>query len=541
MNRKNLTAAVLAGLAGVAGIVGSAQAVNINPDGLGQVLIYPYYTVNGGNSTVLSVVNTTGSAKAVKVRFKEGTNSREVLDFNLYLSMYDVWTAAIYNDAGTPTLKVNDNSCTVPYLYANNGGKQAFLVYGMNDVDGSTDEPPVFGDISRATEGYFEMIEMGTIDAESTTETTVTHVAGVPPLSGSEPMAVCKGVTDAWTITDDLTGAGGYWIQKMDPLGDPEVDLSTPSGGLFGGAAVINVGNGQMFSYDAKAINGFTEDDGEDAGILHGEPGNSYPSLNDGNIWDAAVFTDEGDVFYSETFSRGVDAVSFVFMHDAIMNEYTTQESVNGASEWVIAFPTKSFYTYTPESGSDMAVDPFVSEWDILTETSCEPVLLDTIYDRNEQTKLIVDPSGNPIPPIVSPKPPGVIDTPEPYEPFDLCYEVSVIEFGPEACADDVCIDATSNILGSSNFHNIDNTALGFQHGWARLDMLNYETDADGDGVAEMNQRNELGGLLGLPVTGFAVQSFTNGFLGEGSTTLANYGGIFQHKATRAMGSLGGN
>ena len=34
MNRKNLTAAVLAGLAGAAGIVGSAQAVNINPDGL---------------------------------------------------------------------------------------------------------------------------------------------------------------------------------------------------------------------------------------------------------------------------------------------------------------------------------------------------------------------------------------------------------------------------------------------------------------------------------------------------------------------------
>ena len=63
MNRKNLTAAVLAGLAGAAGIVGSAQAVNINPDGLGQVLIYPYYTVNAGNQTLLSVVNTTETRK----------------------------------------------------------------------------------------------------------------------------------------------------------------------------------------------------------------------------------------------------------------------------------------------------------------------------------------------------------------------------------------------------------------------------------------------------------------------------------------------
>ena len=295
-----------------------------------------------------------------------------------------------------------------------------------------------------------------------------------------------------------------------------------------------------MFSYDAKALNGFAMRDEGGAGILHGEPGNSYPSLNDGNVWDAAVFTDSGEVFYSETFGRGVDAVSFVFMHDAIMNEYTTEGAVAGATEWVIAFPTKSFYTYD-DADAVPPVDPFVSEWDAETETSCEPVLLDTIYDRNEQTLVTVDPSGNPIPPIVSPRPPGLVVTPDPYEPFDLCYEVSVIEFGP--ADDDLVVNpllATSGILGSSNFHNIDNTALGFEHGWARLDMYNYETDVDEDGVAELNQRNELGGLLGLPVTGFAVQGFTNGFLGEGSNTLANYGGIFQHKATRAMGSLGG-
>ena len=95
MNRKNLTAAVLAGLAGAAGIVGTAQAVNVNPDGLGEVLLYPYYTTNGGNMTLLSVVNTSDEAKAVKVRFLEGQNSREVLDFNLYMSKYDVWTASI--------------------------------------------------------------------------------------------------------------------------------------------------------------------------------------------------------------------------------------------------------------------------------------------------------------------------------------------------------------------------------------------------------------------------------------------------------------
>ena len=43
----------------------------------------------------MSVVNTTASMKAVKVRFREGKNSAEVLDFNVFLSPFDVWTASI--------------------------------------------------------------------------------------------------------------------------------------------------------------------------------------------------------------------------------------------------------------------------------------------------------------------------------------------------------------------------------------------------------------------------------------------------------------
>ena len=87
--------AALAGL-GALGATGVAQAVSVNHDGLGQVLIYPYYTVrtvptgvvgiDAAYNSLLSVVNSTASAKAVKVRFLEGKNSREVLDFNLYLS-----------------------------------------------------------------------------------------------------------------------------------------------------------------------------------------------------------------------------------------------------------------------------------------------------------------------------------------------------------------------------------------------------------------------------------------------------------------------
>src|SRR5215813_5098195 len=108
-NRKSLYAA-LAGLGALSGM-GAAEAVNLAPEGLGQALIYPYYTVRNGAqgfayNTLLSVVNTTASAKAVKVRFLEGKNSKEVLDFNLFLSPFDVWTAAILPDTTTGGAKV---------------------------------------------------------------------------------------------------------------------------------------------------------------------------------------------------------------------------------------------------------------------------------------------------------------------------------------------------------------------------------------------------------------------------------------------------
>ena len=65
--RKSLYAA-LAGV-GALGVTGAAQAVNVNPNGLGQVLLYPYYTVrtdNLGNpyNSLLSIVNSTASVKA---------------------------------------------------------------------------------------------------------------------------------------------------------------------------------------------------------------------------------------------------------------------------------------------------------------------------------------------------------------------------------------------------------------------------------------------------------------------------------------------
>ncbi|MBL4661333.1 MAG: hypothetical protein JKY19_13330, partial [Alcanivoracaceae bacterium] len=60
------------------------NAVQLSSNGMGQVLIFPYYTVNGGFNTLINLVNRTNEAKALRVRFREAANGREVFTFNLY-------------------------------------------------------------------------------------------------------------------------------------------------------------------------------------------------------------------------------------------------------------------------------------------------------------------------------------------------------------------------------------------------------------------------------------------------------------------------
>jgi len=546
MNRKNLTSAVLAGLAGVAGIASTAQAVNVNPDGLGQVLLYPYYTTNNGNTTLLSVVNTTENAKAVKVRFMEGKNTREVLDFNLYLSAYDVWTAAILDggvvdtncdivtdtntipgvefqgaaggQCGVAHLLTTDTSCTVPYLFeaASTGpGLQSFLPFRLTDGGGS--------EIERASEGHFEMIEMGTlVDDEQTSASDATHgSSGVP--------ANCQALVDAWTV-GGTPAENGYWVE------DPLVDMDPPSGGMFGGAAVINVAEGYMVSYDAKAINGFATVEDPNGLALHAEPGTTLPNLNSGDVVDATVFLDDGSTLVSSGLTRGVDAISFVFMHDQLLNEYTIESAINGITEWVITFPTKHYYVFEEDAGPVVPLAPFTEAWvDADGGDACEVVLLDGVYDREERTPSPDDPEGRP--PIVSPAPPAPDG--DPIIPFELCFETNVIAFSAPMEEEPEGNDADGTPLFGAQNATTFFLPEGYESGWVRLQLDDYPHDQNGDGTIDADEaalsRDALGGLEGLPVIGFAAQKFGNANASSGLA--AFYGGIYQHKGTRKASS----
>ena len=516
MKRTSLTTAVIAGIAGVAGISNLANAVYLNGDGLGQALVYPYYTVNpsngSANSTALTIVNTTNQGKAIKVRFLEGWNSREVLDFNLYMSPYDVWTAQIVPNGIGAGVFSRDNSCTVPTLPTSAPGF-AFSSFGYDGTTLPKDGGPT--SLSRTTEGYVEMIEMGTVTNVSAnkTLTAITHVNGVPKN--------CAQLITAFTPNS----SNPYWVPNSG--GNLSTDIAAASGGLFGSGTIVNVVAGTVQGYNAEAIDRFW-DAAPLATFIHTDPSSLAPSLSGGSSTTSYVFAQttanvSGSALITTDYPTGDgrDAVSSLFMADTIYNEYWTGGGTALSSEWVVTFPTKRFYVDPPISFSSTVLPPF----DVLFTkaagnngipgSSCSPVGVG-FYDREERTPGVQ--LGN-----ICPSPltcgPQVTTT-------TLCYEANVVTFNQAGSSPS---PGTSSVLGSSLVTPI---TTGYNNGWANIDLVDIkETTAHVLPSTASSNR-----FLGLPAAGFWVAQFINSNVSNG--VLANYTSLYKHKLHRACNTI---
>ncbi len=484
MKKNLLTAAVVAGFAGAAGL---ANAVELNPDGLGQVLIYPYYTVNAGQTTVLSVVNTTSLAKAVKVRFLEGYNSQEVLDFNLFLSAYDVWTANVFalSATGGGNILTDDKSCTNPDL-RNRPTKlpdgRSYEPFRNNQYQASGPKG-----LDRTREGHIELIDMATIAAGSALEAGVTHVSGTP---------------------DDCSVARS--VQSSDAA------LLPPSGGLFGSGTIVNPAIGTIYAYNADAVDGFYA---VTSGNLFSGSSSVTPSLAQAQTdattavaYNYATASSGGSnlvVTSTYALANAIDAVSSVFTASSINNEYVIEAASGSESEWIVTFPTKRFYV-----NGATAIAPFTKVF-TTASYSCAVVGIQ-YFDREEQTTFLVDDFS----------PPPTI------QPSSLCYEAQAITF--QNAADYVAGNGVGKVLGSKLTTNVDPRGNGgFQSGWM---SLNLDPGAEPHAL-----RASLDGDVfhGLPVTGFLAVNYINANNGAPGV-LANYSGLYRHRSKRNCTNQGG-
>jgi hypothetical protein len=505
--RKALTCAVLAGLGAVAT---TAEAVVRNPDNTGMVLIYPYYTVQsaGGNlyNTYVSVTNTTTRAKVLKVRFREGKTSAEVLDFNVYLSPNDMWVGALRPDGtgvNDPARIVSggDLSCTDPPIPAAGEPFKNFAMTGADALPGTT--------LDRTREGYVEIFEMANLTGTAAANVTHPATVGAAPACPNSIMSYI----DPSVTPSGLVG-----------------NLEAPSGGLYGNATLINVSNGSDFGYTADALDQYQ------VAQYYATVGSVLPQLGASAAPPSSLVLANGTA-YSQDFTAspslgtaGARAVASVYMHSSVMNDYILDTATGSNTDWVMTFPVKREFVNATTAGS-----PFTA---VMTSTgACEPALFN-IFNRDEQSQPL-QPGGFSPPPSAATPGTGT-----------LCWESTVVSvrngLAHTIPPGDSSTQRISGVLGSRNTLAVT-VPQNFQNGWMMVTFTGAGATSAAGGVPTFGVGNRLtqtagsftavaGTFVGLPVTGFMVRTLTNNAVDcvRGGVTVAggcqgNYSALFPH------------
>lgn len=464
---------VLAHLVAAAFAAPPASAVYLSPDGIGQALIFPYYTVqsSGGNAfnTLVSIRNHTSDSKVVKLRFREGRNSQEVLAVDLYLSPNDMWTGALVpasSDAAAPARLVsNDLGCTDPPIPA--GGLDF-----RNSVYAAAGDGAGVG-LDRTREGFFEVFDMATVSGVSAT--AISRDANAIPVNCSA-------------------------VQNTPPTG-----IGPPSGGLSGTETIINVANGMDFGLNAEALADLTK-----VQMYHARSDAPLLDFNSAEI-DAVSHVAINGAYYKSLWSRPVDAVSAVLMRTSWLAEYVLDRGSLSRSNIVMTFPTKRHYVTTTGS-----IPPFTSRFAAQCSTSTgEPVNV-FVFNREGRGGQVLPqscgalcPAGSPVAAICPAA--AVATLARPGDNVTALGSVNTA-FGGVFYSPSSPIDEH----GSVTIEPSASTALGSLAGSTRTDFLT--------GTVITGPH----GYRGLPVIGFWARTFENGALNcNGATCQGNYGSAF--------------
>jgi hypothetical protein len=200
---------------------GAATALELNPSGLGHLLVVPYFNTQGGNATLVNLFNASDKDKVVKIRYRSAGNGDDLFSFQVFLRARAAWTTNVSTGAnGLPALIGVDRACTLPATVIG----VPFRTTRLN--------PALTAAVraNEAREGYIEIIAMADVIPNTALSAAIAYRAPAPLCTPS--------------VLDGLT--------RFD------AQLAPPTTGLMANWILINVPqtttwSGEAVAYEARA------------------------------------------------------------------------------------------------------------------------------------------------------------------------------------------------------------------------------------------------------------------------------------------------
>ena len=455
--KKNVLALSIAAMIGGLGFAGSASAaLSVAESGSGHMLLVPYYTAQNGNMSVLHVVNTdTANGKALKVRFRGAANSDDVLDFQVFMSPGDVWTAAVTQGSdGVANLVTADGTCTLPAIAK--GVAVPFVQDRLPSTMSAADKA------SNTREGYVEIFNMADIKPQDPNVTgyartlygAIKHVNGV---------ASCADAVLQGTVTKTA--------------GANDTDLAAPTNGLTGSWYIINVPQTTTFAGAANAIvsstpltaNNVFSPQSTGTGTLTSADPLFKAGLLVKQQYDVPDLSTPYDTAYT-TADQQAAALTAELARTSVINQYANDASITAKTDWVFSMPTRRYSIAAnyaapisaTKFGTTTTVTPAVAAdsyrvingdvagyFNASANTSvnaigqiCTNASGQVFFDREETSKSA-----------------GAVFSPGQLSKTQLCGEVSVLSFA----------DAGASVLGATVARA--NVTGAYTNGWGRIDF----------------------------------------------------------------------
>ncbi len=277
----------------------------VNPGGLGDALIYGYYNARDSWDFIRVINTSLTSGTAAKVRFREGHDSNEVLDFFICLSAGDQWSAWIIGDSGAAPASLywyDNDTPTYPDPQGNNIVTDNMMAIVPLHYSATGAAAAVSADDTK--EGYFEII-------------------------GVNSWPDTPGATKLIDTPNECGSQLGLLAAIVGPPAIPSSPTVDVPNVLAGNTYIFNTGDGAgTYAYNATPLANFVLVPIVGAGLATDDP----PRLN--NSTDISVAGSDGA-------GTGIDEVNYVLTKGVEYFMYDIETFLTGATDLIETFPTK--------------------------------------------------------------------------------------------------------------------------------------------------------------------------------------------------------